>query len=141
MTSKAPRIGHLLETSLYVRDLKVSRTFYERVLGLECLGSDDRMCAFAVPGCGVLLLFLRGASIAPSRVPGGLIPPHDGHGTMHICFAVPVSQLDAWAAHLAACDVAVESRVRQTFDGTSLYFRDPDGHSVEVATPGLWETY
>jgi catechol 2,3-dioxygenase-like lactoylglutathione lyase family enzyme len=22
--------------------------------------------------------------------------------------------------------------------GTSLYFRDPDGHSVEVATPGLW---
>ena len=25
--------------------------------------------------------------------------------------------------------------------GTSLYFRDPDGHSVEIATPGVWETY
>jgi catechol 2,3-dioxygenase-like lactoylglutathione lyase family enzyme len=25
--------------------------------------------------------------------------------------------------------------------GRSVYFRDPDGHSVELATPGLWETY
>ena len=37
--------------------------------------------------------------------------------------------------------VAVESRVIQTHGGTSLYFRDPDGHSVEVATPGLWPHY
>jgi len=25
--------------------------------------------------------------------------------------------------------------------GTSLYFRDPAGHLVELATPGLWSTY
>jgi catechol 2,3-dioxygenase-like lactoylglutathione lyase family enzyme len=25
--------------------------------------------------------------------------------------------------------------------GTSLYFRDPDGRSVELATPGIWPTY
>jgi catechol 2,3-dioxygenase-like lactoylglutathione lyase family enzyme len=43
--------------------------------------------------------------------------------------------------HLQARSVEVESRVRQAFGGISLYFRDPDGHSVEVATPGLWANY
>jgi catechol 2,3-dioxygenase-like lactoylglutathione lyase family enzyme len=35
----------------------------------------------------------------------------------------------------------VESRVTWLRGGTSLYFRDPDGHSLEVATPGLWPNY
>src|SRR6266702_2021059 len=25
--------------------------------------------------------------------------------------------------------------------GSSIYFRDPDNHSVELATPGLWSIY
>ena len=25
--------------------------------------------------------------------------------------------------------------------GTSLYFNDPDGNVVELATPGLWANY
>jgi len=25
--------------------------------------------------------------------------------------------------------------------GTSLYFRDPNGHMLELATPGLWSIY
>jgi len=25
--------------------------------------------------------------------------------------------------------------------GHSIYFRDPDGHLLELATPGLWEVY
>ena len=69
------------------------------------------------------------------------IPPHDGHGTQHLCFAMPLAELDARDRHLAARGVPVESRVVQAHGGTSLYFRDPDGHSLEVATPGLWPNY
>ena len=100
------------------------------------------MAAFAVPGGSVLLLFRVGGSVQPSEMPGGTIPAHDGRGTQHLCFAVPVAELDAWAAHLEAEGVPIESRVSpQSHGGTSLYFRDPDGHSLEVAGPGLWQTH
>ena len=54
---------------------------------------------------------------------------------------MPLAELGAWERHLAALGIPVESRVIQSFGGTSLYFRDPDGHSLEVAVPGLWATY
>ncbi|PYK92782.1 MAG: glyoxalase, partial [Verrucomicrobia bacterium] len=25
-------------------------------------------------------------------------------------------------------------------EARSLYFRDPDGHMIELATPGIWES-
>jgi catechol 2,3-dioxygenase-like lactoylglutathione lyase family enzyme len=31
--------------------------------------------------------------------------------------------------------------VRWPRGGESIYFRDPDGHLVELATPGLWDNY
>ena len=136
-----PRISRLLETALYVADLDRSRDFYARVLGFECLLQDDRMVGMAIPGGGILLLFTRGGSTQPSDTPGGTIPPHDGRGTQHLAFAVPLAEIEAWAAHLPAMGIPLESRVTQSFGGTSLYFRDPDDHSVEVAAPGLWATY
>ncbi len=137
----APRLGHILETALYVADLGVSHDFYARVLGFEQFLRDERMCAMGVPGAGVLLLFARGGSATPSETPQGTIPAHDGRGTLHLAFAIPKGELDAWDAHLAAEGVDVESRITWPRGGTSLYFRDPDGHSVEVATPGLWPNF
>lgn len=136
-----PRISRQLESSLYVADLERSRAFYQAVFGFELLLEDDRMVGLGVPGDSVLLLFRRGGSAHPSPTPGGTIPAHDGSGTLHLCFAVPLAELEAWTRHLAALGIPVESRVVQTHGGTSLYFRDPDGHSLEVAVPGLWPTY
>ena len=83
----------------------------------------------------------RSGSTQPSPTPGGIIPPHDGRGVQHLCFSIPVASLDDWVSHLDRHRIALESRVVQTHGGTSLYFRDPDGHSLEVATPGLWPNY
>lgn len=79
--------------------------------------------------------------MAPSPTPSGDIPPHDAHGQQHLAFAIPVGELHAWEDHLAAQNVALESRVTWPRGGVSLYFRDPDQHSVKVAVPGLWPSY
>jgi catechol 2,3-dioxygenase-like lactoylglutathione lyase family enzyme len=139
--SHTPRISHLLETALYVADLGVARDFYRDVMGFELFLEDSRMCALGLPGGSVLLLFRRGGSVQVSDTPFGPIPGHDGRGTLHLAFAVPHGELQAWDFYLHAKGLAIESRITWADGGTSLYFRDPDGHSVEVATPGLWPNY
>ena len=134
-------VSHLLETALYVEDLERSRDFYERVFGLKSVLEDERMVGMELPGSAILLLFARGGSTRPSVVPGGIIPPHDATGRQHLCLAIPVAALSDWERHLMINGIAIESRVIQTHGGTSLYFRDPDEHSLEVATPGLWPNY
>jgi catechol 2,3-dioxygenase-like lactoylglutathione lyase family enzyme len=136
-----PPLEHVLETSLYVEDLDNSREFYARVLGLKEIFHDARMCAMQIPRAGVLLLFKHGGSLQPSLTPGGTVPPHGGSGALHLCFAIQADALEDWARHLSTMEVALESRVKWKAGATSLYFRDPDGHSLEVATPGLWPNY
>ena len=134
-----PRVSQILETSLYVDDLDRSRVFYERVFGFLAVFHDNRMCAMEIPGEQVLLLFRHGMTDRPAPGPGdGIIPPHHGRGALHLAFAIPFGELAAWDDHLLRQDVSVESRINWPRGGTSLYFRDPDGHSLEVATPGLW---
>ncbi|HVY16877.1 MAG TPA: VOC family protein [Rhodopila sp.] len=137
-----PRVSHILETSLYVEDLERSRLFYERLFGFPPFFEDERMCALEVPGGQVLLLFRHGMTDQPAPIeafgPNGFIPPHHGRGALHLAFAIPSQELERWTMHLERSGVPIESRVRWPRGSVSLYFRDPDGHSLEVATPGLW---
>lgn len=136
----APPLTGVLETALYVADVDRAATFYQRLFGARVLLDEPgRMRALDVAGRQVLLLFLVGASDRDNPVPGGIVPPHDARGRIHVCFAIPADALAPWEAHLAALAVPVESRVHAERGGTSVYFRDPDGHLVELATPGLWE--
>ncbi len=136
--SRPPTVTGVLETALYVADLARATEFYGSLFGFAKLDGDARFTAFEVPGRQVLLLFRHGAGAEPVRLPGGVIPPHDGAGRLHLAFAVPEADLAAWEARLAARGVAIEGRVRWPRGGASIYFRDPDGHLVEFATPGLW---
>jgi catechol 2,3-dioxygenase-like lactoylglutathione lyase family enzyme len=142
-----PPTPRLLETAIYVQSVARSRHFYEHILGLAPLSTPDpadpdpRLFAMRLPGPQVFLIFKRGASTHHIDTGGGLIPPTDAQGQTHFAFAIDANALDAWRAHLEAHNVTIESEVRWERGGLSLYFRDPDGHLVELATPGVWETY
>ncbi|MBX5452902.1 MAG: VOC family protein [Acidobacteriia bacterium] len=138
MPRERPSIAHVLETSLYVEDLERSASFYTELFGFPVFFQDSRMCALGVPGAQVLLLFRKGATQAPARTSGGTIPGHGGSGELHLCFAIEAEQLERWEEALTAAAIPVESRVHWPRGGVSLYLRDPDGHSLELATPGVW---
>ena len=78
-------LERIIETCLYVDDLDRAASFYEQVLALKPLTRDARFRAYDVGCRSVLLLFHRGATLEAVRMPGGTIPPHDGHGPLHIC--------------------------------------------------------
>ena len=136
-----PSLDRVLETALYVDDLGRAAAFYADVLGLAPLYADERLRAFSVGGRSVLLLFRRGASVETMRLPGGTIPPHDGSGPLHVAFAVAADELAGWEARLGERGVVIEGRTEWPRGGRSVYFRDPDGHLLELATPGLWSIY
>ena len=136
-----PPIAHILETALYVDDLDRAKTFYRDVIGLPVLLDGPRLVAFDASAGTVLLLFRSGATRDGVRFAAGFIPPHDGSGPVHMAFAISAESLPSWEAHLEAHGIAIDGRMTWELGGRSLYFRDPDGHSIELATPGTWATY
>jgi catechol-2,3-dioxygenase len=135
------KLERVIETCLYVDDLGRAARFYEEVLKLAPLTSDSRFRAYDVGGQSVLLLFRRGATLETVHMPGGTIPPHDGHGPLHMAFAVTADALPQWEARLWEHGIEIEGRTDWSRGGQSIYFRDPDGHLLELATPGLWAIY
>ena len=141
VSQSAPKLNGVLETALYVDDLERARDFYVDVLGCHVMLDTPRLAALSVAGRSVLLLFQRGATLDALPTPGGVVPGHGGSGVQHLAFSISAAALSAWGERLEKAGVAIESRVRWPKGGESIYLRDPDGHSVELVTPGLWEIY
>ena len=134
------KVRRLLETALYCDDLARTARFYEALLDASPMLSGDRLVALDAGDGTVLLLFQRGNS-GPLATDGGLVPGHDGSGPCHVAFAIGREELEGWERRLAELGIPIESRVTWQRGGESLYFRDPDLRSVELATPGIWPTY
>lgn len=136
-----PKVTGLFETALAVKNVEHSAAFYERLFGFARLLTTERLVALDVVGRDVLLLFLKGATDDPFRLPGGVIPGHGSSGRHHLAFSVTADEIDTWKSHLEAEAVPIESVVTWPGGAESVYFRDPDQHLVELITPGFWATY
>lgn len=128
----------VLETALCVDDLKAAEQFYTSVLGLEKHSSQPDRHVFFRCGQGMLLVFHAAATSQPGHVAGQLIPPHGTTGAGHVAFKIFAVEIDQWRSRLVAANVVIESEISWPEGGYSLYFRDPAGNSLELATPKLW---
>lgn len=130
----------VLETSVYATDLAAAEQFYADVLGMSVIVRDEGRHVFFRCGAGVFLVFNPVVTVEPTHIPGHIaVPPHGATGPSHMAFAMRESEIENWRAKLAEKGIAIEEEIAWPNGGRSLYFRDPAGNSIELATPKLWE--
>ena len=136
--SSRPQVNGILETSLYVERPMQSVEFYRRVFGFEPIDTDPkegitdetRLVPMRAGDRSVLLLFKRGATADTNAT-----------GAIHVAFGISRSELPAWEAWLSQQGIPIELKKTWKYGGEALYFRDPDGHLLEVVTPGVWSIF
>ena len=130
----------VLESALYVTDLREAERFYMEVLGLEVIARAEGRHVFFRCGKGVVLLFNADATEIPPAPDAKLpVPPHGARGPGHLCFAATGEEIERWKESLTASGVAIEAELEWPNGGRSIYFRDPSGNSLEFAEPSIWK--
>jgi catechol 2,3-dioxygenase-like lactoylglutathione lyase family enzyme len=117
---------------IHVSDRARSNAFYRDVLGAELVGDPDGVAMYRF---GRNQLNVHGPGLDPDPVARLPVPP----GGSDLCFVWP-GPIDAAIAQLRSHGVAVElgpvPRGGARGDGTSVYFRDPDGSLLEFIAYG-----
>lgn len=131
-----PSVHGVHETIIYAADLDAAVRFYADVLGLtplsESVGAAGRGLRLA--SGAVLLIFDPERSIRSGRG----VPAHGAIGPCHVAFAIGEDSCDAWLARLGEHGVEVEQETVWPGGSRSIYFRDPDGNSVELMAGDSW---
>ena len=126
------RIGHVV---LKVRDLERSKKFYAEVMGLEVMKVEPsiKMAFFASNGRDHHEIAAIEVDVkAPDSQATGV-------GLSHIAFRLrDEAHLHAAYADLKRHGIEIVSAVNHGVT-KSVYFRDPDGHLLEVYCDGLTE--
>jgi len=133
VSTGALQLRRILETSLYAGDLDQAEAFYKSVLGLDLFAKETGRHLFFKFGDQMLLIFNPAKTIEESEV-----GPHGARGPGHVAFAVPLSELDQWKSRLREKGIQIEKDAAWPKGGRSLYFRDPAGNCLELASPLVW---
>lgn len=128
------KVDRILETCLYVDDLNAAEKFYRRILGVESFSRVNNRHVFFRCGESMLLLF----NPLETAKSSGDVPTHGAHGPGHVAFAIAPDQIDLCRRQLQENGIAIETEITWPSGGRSIYFRDPAGNSVELATAQVW---
>src|SRR5438045_4051620 len=120
-----PRLNHI---AFYVKDLKISTSFYKNIIGLDTIPEpfhDGKHTWFSI-GPKAHLHVIQGAVSATS---------HDKNN--HLCFTV--SSVENFISSLTKNNIEYENwagekkSVTTRVDGVKqIYFKDPDGYWIEI---------
>jgi len=127
-------ITQIKETALYIEDLDRTEAFYSQQLQLEVISKVERRHVFFRAGSSVLLCFIAEATKGDES-----LPPHFGKGNMHIAFEVPKEKYMEVKENIRSSNIAIEYEQQWNKNVESFYFRDPDGHLLEIVPTGMWE--
>ena len=125
------RINHV---GLRVRDLAVTRAFYEK-LGFEFLEGPvgPEPVAIMEHPTGVNINFILNASDDAAENNVLMDVPEKHTGFTHI--ALEINDREAVQAHLEANDVAITETVKLPNGAVFFFVRDPDGNVLEFHLP------
>jgi catechol 2,3-dioxygenase-like lactoylglutathione lyase family enzyme len=119
------KIDHLVLT---VRDIEETKSFYQRVLGMEAVVFGNGRVALKF-GNQKLNLHELGNEFEPNAM-------HPVPGSADLCFITQVALSDVMS-HVESCGVEIiqgpVSRTGACGTLSSFYFRDPSGNLIEVA--------
>jgi catechol 2,3-dioxygenase-like lactoylglutathione lyase family enzyme len=120
-------MSYLDHCGVYVKDLEKSLTFYKDIFGWKekkRFGSGEAKICVLDMGKGLLELVQRPGS--PGTPPGG----NWTHLALHV---------DGWDAKVKKLEAkGLELRKVTMGDGSHIaFFKDPDGHTVEIMEKGL----
>lgn len=112
----------------------VTRHFYEEVLGFKVIAYVTGRHIFFKAGSSILLCFLDGATKESST-----LPVHGSNGSIHIAFEVNKGEYETWKDKITQSKIEIIKEHDWGRDLKSFYFRDPDGHLLEIVPEGLWD--
>lgn len=126
--------SQIKETCLYVQDLQRTEAFYNGKLNLDIIAKVEGRHIFFKAGASVLLCFLADATKNETN-----LPAHFGEGKMHMALEVPETKYRQVKEWIGSKNIKIEHEQQWSENYQSFYFRDPDGHSIEIVPEGMWE--
>ena len=128
-----PKFTQIKETCLYVKDLDVCELFYAEKLGLPIISKVEGRHIFFRAGTSVLLCFIAEATKQEEE-----LPPHYGHGKLHMAFEATAEDYEVWKKTLQTKGIEIVHEHHWPRGHRSCYFHDPDGHVLEIVEEGMW---
>jgi catechol-2,3-dioxygenase len=134
MNKSTRRIKGLGEVSICVKNLDAMHTFYEEVVGLEVLRRDESFVFFKVAegyGGHTQNLALFDTTDSDFLEPKSQQLSSKQTTLHHIALNIALEDYESEKGRLEGLGLKVNATVHEWLHVRSLYFRDPEGNSLE----------